>query len=697
MRKIARKVWDFLFPKNRFKLVVVWYLLFMALGILFRVFILINNWKLFEHNFKSLLKIFLVGWFYDALAVIYWLVPVVLWLVIIPNKWYGKWPIRVLNWLFWGINTFLLLFSYIAEYFYWQEYGRRFDFIAVDYLVYTHEVVGNIEESYPIFKILAGCFIITVLILWFFEKIGAFAREENVPTLKYKAFIFVLTVLYAVATFYGHDGYPLVETVSNDVYVRELSKSGIYSLFSEFRHNVIDYKRYFAFIEDDEAFKITRDFLKLKNSSYLLDCSRCSSLPQPITRVVKPTQANKPTFDNQTSKWNVILVMEESLSACFCGFLGDNRGLTPNLDRLSGESLTFTHLFATGTRTVRGMEAVMMSVPPTPGRSIVKRPDCHNMFTFGQLFKAAGYECKFIYAGHGYFDNMNYFFSHNGFGIVDQTDFKTSEITHKTIWGVCDEDLFRRVIKEADKTAAHHRPFFFFVMTVSNHRPYTYPEGRIDIKSPSKLGSVKYADWAIGYLIREAKKHSWFKNTVFIFVADHNARSAGKLELPIHRYRIPCLFYAPYLIKPTRVDKMCSQIDILPTLLDLMNWTYPSKFYGQSVFATDYKPRAFIGVYQRLGFVKEGVLTILDPNRVVKFFKIKSYDLYSSDYEKIGEWGMKNFSDTANFSRKLPDIPRLAISLYQTASFMYKHKLDRWDQVSKELCNKLISKFKTVH
>ena len=135
--------------------------------------------------------------------------------------------------------------------------------------------------------------------------------------------------------------------------------------------------------------------------------------------------------------------MVESLSAEYMGAFGDDRGWTPNLDDLAKRSLFFDNFYATGTRTVRGMEAVVLSVPPTPGRSIIKRPDCHDMFSSGFIFKEKGYENKFIYAGHGYFDNMNDFFSHNGFVMIDRTDMNSDEITFSNVWGVCDEDLFK--------------------------------------------------------------------------------------------------------------------------------------------------------------------------------------------------------------------------------------------------------------
>ncbi len=653
--------------KNRFELILRWSLLFLTLGLIFRIIIFSFDFNNFSHNFIDNVKVLLVGFFYDFLALIYWLLPLTIFLIAIPNKIYNFLLVRWINFLFWTFNVFLLLFSYVCEYLYWAEFGRRFDFIAVDYLVYTHEVWGNIEQSYPIYTIIGVLIVVSVFIVYYlFED---YIREEKkVFSFKRRFVIFLFVLFLNFIIFKFHDKYPLVDLVSKNQFNKQLAKSGIYSLFSEFRHNVMEYEMYFATIDSKQALEITRKFLKTKNS-YFISLNVSKNNKDVITRIVR-NKSNK-----ELNKVNVILIMEESLSACFCGFLGDNRNLTPNLDRLAKESIIFTDLYATGTRTVRGMEAVMMSVPPTPGRSIIKRPDCDNMFTFGQIFKRLGYSLKFIYAGHGYFDNMNYFFAHNGFKIVDRKDFYGEKITHETIWGVCDEDLFRKVIKEADNDFANNKNFFYFVMTTSNHRPYTYPENRIDIKPPSKLGSVKYADWAIGYLINEAKKHDWFKNTIFIIIADHNARSAGKLELPIHRYKIPCLFYAPYIFKHRVVSKLSSQIDVLPTLFGILGITYPSKFYGNNILSNDFKERAFIGVYQRLGLILKlkdreyKRLIILDPNKKIKEYKILRQDLYSSKYLLI-----------ADSIKIVCDCEKLAVALYQSASLLYKFKLDRWDK-----------------
>jgi phosphoglycerol transferase MdoB-like AlkP superfamily enzyme len=221
---------------------------------------------------------------------------------------------------------------------------------------------------------------------------------------------------------------------------------------------------------------------------------------------------------------------------------------------------------------------------------------------------------------------MDTFFEGNGYQVIDRSSFKSEEITFANIWGVCDEDMFTKAIKTFDANEEKRKPFFGHILTVSNHRPFTYPDGKIDIPGDSKSreGGVKYTDYAIGKFIEEAKKHSWFSNTVFVFVADHCASSAGKEDIPLDRYKIPAIIYAPGFINPEKVSKLVSQIDLMPTLLGKLHFSYGSHFYGQDVYKPDYKPRAFSATYQKLGYLKDNVLVVLSPNQKVKQHKVNS-------------------------------------------------------------------------
>jgi phosphoglycerol transferase MdoB-like AlkP superfamily enzyme len=182
--------------------------------------------------------------------------------------------------------------------------------------------------------------------------------------------------------------------------------------------------------------------------------------------------------------------------------------------------------------------------------------------------------------------------------------------------------MFTRAIREADQSHASDKPFMHLIMTTSNHRPFTYPEGRIDISSHSgRMGGVKYADYSVGKLIEDAKDKPWFKDTVFVFVSDHTAGAGGKAELDPRKYHIPMIFYAPSFIKPATYDKVASQIDMAPILLGMLNFSYYTKFFGEDVLHdADEIPHAFISNYQKVALVKQGELTVLAPKRKVEQF-----------------------------------------------------------------------------
>ena len=634
--------------KNRFLLVALMIALFLGINFVTRVVLMAYSFSDVDASLLQLVKIFGVGLFYDFVASTYYFIPLVVYLIVVPSKiFYKKWH-RYFVYLLLFTTTYFIIFNGVSEWFFWEEFGKRFNFIAVDYLVYTHEVIHNILESYPIPLLLSVIFVLDLLLWYFIFKKStllqkAFERED---TLKERLSVGAILLALPLLFFNLLDKQPLTH-ISENIYNNELAKDGLYSLFSAFRHNVLEY----------EVFYKTKPIKDVMHHLYELE-----GMDDKHLKVVKK--------EGEPKRYNVMLVMIESMSAEYMGIFGDDRNLTTYLDSLAKQSLFFDNFYATGTRTVRGMEAVTLSLPPTPGRSIVKRPECHGMYSSGFVFRQKGYENKFIYGGYGYFDNMNDFFSHNGFEIVDRESFKNGEETFGNVWGLCDEDLFRKTLKEADASYKKGKPFFNFIMTTSNHRPYTYPDGKIDIPSHTgREGGVKYTDYAIKEFIEAAKKKPWFKDTIFVILADHNGGSAGKNTLPTWRYKIPLLIYAPDIIKPRVVHKLASQVDLMPTLMSLLNFSYKSLFYGNDILASDFKERAFIGNYQKLGFLRDGKLTVLLPNKTSKEFRIKKQTLRSVEYEDIPT-DTKDEFDT--------------ITYYQSASYFYDNGINRWSRWNKE-------------
>ncbi len=577
----------------------------------------------------------------DAAAALILLAPVALLLALLPTRFFQRtWARGVAHA---GIIVYIAatLFVAVSEVCFWDEFGVRFNFIAVDYLIYTQEVLGNIRESYPMGLILGGLALVTAAIYLLWVRGGRVDRCLDATPARLGRWRDGTAWLLGAGAAGAFIAWAPTPDFPN-AYVGELAKNGPTAFVEAFRANQLDYDRFYPVQPIDAAFALVRGELGLPAG------------PRDLLRTVAGRQPQR--------RLNVIQITVESLSAEFLARYGEKRGLTPNLDALVSRSLVFDRLYATGNRTDRGMEALTLSVPPTPGRSLVKRPDNENLFTLGSVLTARGYATAFLYGGYGYFDNMNYFFGHNGYRIVDRSAVPKNEVTFANAWGACDEDLLRWTLREADRDHAAGTPFFHFVMTTSNHRPYTYPEGRIDLppKVSRRAGAVKYTDYAIGEFLRAASAHPWYRDTVFVIVADHCASSAGKTSLPVNRYHIPMLIFAPGgQIAPGVVDTLCSQIDYAPTLLGLLGGDYPSRFFGRDMLAPDdiaYPPRAYIGNYQNLGLFDGERLAVLSP-----MLKPTTWN-----YDPVSE----ELAPTA------PDAPLIARAEagYQTASWLFKNR-----------------------
>jgi phosphoglycerol transferase MdoB-like AlkP superfamily enzyme len=505
----------------------------------------------------------------------------------------------------------VFLFVAAAELIFWNEFSARFNFIAVDYLVYTREVVGNIYESYPVAKLLAAIATLTLIVFAVIGRPYWRAACGDAGAVGQRWRLALLTLALPAVTFFAvPDGWrERIATASG----RELAGNGYYEFMRAIRANDLDYRVFYKTVRPELAKAAVREEFREAGyrAPFIAD-------KHPLARQITARGPERPL--------NIVLVSIESLGADYVESLGGRPGLTPNLDRLGNEGLLFTQLYATGLRTVRGLEALTLSIPPTPGHGVLMRKNNKGFPTLGGVLKQKGYEPVYVYGGYSYFDNMNDFFSGNDYTVVDRMNIAKEHITHETIWGVADEDLFHQAIREIDRRATQGQKIFAHIMTTSNHRPFTYPEGRIDIPSGAgRAGAVKYTDWAIGKFIDEARSKSWFRQTLFVFVADHTSHGRGHADLDPANFRIPMVIYAPGHVAPAHVDYLASQIDVAPTILGLLDMSYVSRFFGQDIL-TEGKlhQRAFMSNYLTVGYMQDGVVIELSPKRRIHAFDAKS-------------------------------------------------------------------------
>jgi hypothetical protein len=285
-----------------------------------------------------------------------------------------------------------------------------------------------------------------------------------------------------------------------------------------------------------------------------------------------------------------VVVLEESLGAEFVGaFHPEKESLTPALDALIPQGTLLTRAYSTGNRTIRAIEATTASLPPLPGISVVRREKSHGLFTLPELLRARGYRTLWVYGGRALFDGMGRYMKANGVErVVEQSDFPKD--TFRTAWGVCDEAIFDRALAEMDSIHATGAPFYTIILTVTNHRPFLYPPGRIaaDPAEKRRVNAVRYADFALGRFVADARRHAFFDDTLFVLMGDHGPRVYGSAEIPMPSYEIPILFYGPKLVRPgVRVPTIASAMDVPPTVLGLLGVDYESKFFGRDVLRLD--------------------------------------------------------------------------------------------------------------
>lgn len=539
---------------------------YLVLGVVLRVVL----WAVFRDagfDAGDLAVALLVGLVNDVVALAYLALPLSLLLLVLPRRlWSGRAARPVLLGLLYACIVFLL-FVAIAEYLFWDEFESRFNLVAVDYLIYPTEVVGNIEESYPLRPMFAALLAGSALVL---VPLWRLARRTVGEAPGFRARLALLAANAALAA-------ALTVAISSDSLslasnraTNELGMNGAATFFRALRTAEIDYEDLYPTLPRERAFAIMREHLGKMGGTFASDD------PFSLVRTF-------PGRPDGLGKMNVVVISEESFGAQYVGTYGDARGLTPVFDALATQGLVLANAYATGTRTVRGLEAMSASFPPIPSEAIVKRPGSEDISTWGRVMRGHGYQTSFLYGGFGAFDDMNHYFGSNGFALSDRLDIENPKFTN--VWGVSDEDLMHHAVAYFDAAASRGAPFFSIVMTTSNHKPFTFPPGvpGVPESGGGREAGVRYADHAIGQFFAEAHTRPWFKDTLFVVIADHDSRVYGRAEVPVEHYRIPALLLAPGRLPAGVCDKTFSNMDLAPTVLGLLGLPYSAPFYGVDV------------------------------------------------------------------------------------------------------------------
>jgi phosphoglycerol transferase MdoB-like AlkP superfamily enzyme len=502
----------------------------------------------------------------DLVESLYLFAPFALYILLVPDRWFRSTANRVILYGATAATITGLIYLTAAEYFFFEEFDARFNIVAYDYLAYPTEVFTDIWEAYPVLKVLGVAMTLAALAIFFLRRSIKPGFEHAVRFReRLVAFAPYAVVLSLAVAFYPTNALSL----SSNRVENELLQNGQSSFFRAARTSDIDYEAYYASAKP-------ADNLRLLRTELVPDGAQFTQL------ALGKMSRRHPARPDGLGKLNVVVVSSESFGAEFSKLHGSDKDWTPNFDSYAKRGLWFANTYASGTRTVRGLEAITASFPPIPTVSILRRPGNQGIGSWGKVMNELGYQSSFLYGGYGYFDDMNTFFAGNGFQVLDRTDIE--KVRFENVWGVADEDLFDRAIQHFGEQYQAGKPFFSIIMTTSNHKPFTFRPGLEQLGIPAEGGGrqagVRYADYALGYFLREAVRQPWFDNTIFVVVADHGARVYGKAEIPLEAYEIPLLIYSPKHIAARQIDTLMTQIDIAPTVLGLLGLSYEAPFFG---------------------------------------------------------------------------------------------------------------------
>jgi len=598
-------------------------------------------------SFAGVGELFGIGFQRDVFMAMVVALPLLGWLLLVRDRAFGKtWHRWMLTAAVGGFVSWQI-FLLATEYFFFDEFRSRFNTVAVDYLIYPHEVFVNIGESYPVVPIVSACVVLGVAWTWGARRL--FRPMWNDPAPAGKRFLHLVGALALVIVLgmtFSFKG----TTFSADRTLNEIANNGEVSFLAAAWTRNLDYSAFYKTLPKDEAYARARRLLAEPGAEFV-------EANESIRRRI--------AGDPARPRLNVVIFLEESLGSEFWGSLGRTNGtLTPAMDKLAAdEGWLFTNIYASGNRTVRGFEGVLSSFPPLPGDSIVKRDRSENVETIARVLKRDGYNTMFLYGGRGVFDGMRSFAVNNGFDrFIEQKDIENP--SHVTAWGVADEDLFKRAIEEFRELDKQGKPFCATLLSVSNHRPYTYPAGRIpgDPKKQKRSQVVRYSDWCLGEFFKAAKKESFWSNTVFVVVADHGARVYGSQSIPIKSYEIPLVILGPAVVKePKRLDQLGCSLDVPVTLLGLLGRPYESLFFGRDLINGD-------PAHERVLINHNRSIGIWAKERMIVLGLQKSVEYYQGDPKKV------EVHPLLNPSQQEFELEQDCAALFQVADDLYMNR-----------------------
>ncbi len=554
-----------------------------------------------EVPIDTLAKSFLVGLRFDLAVTSFLLMPVLAWMLMPGIGWQmSQRSARLFPLVFTILWTPIILLSLSEWEFYWA-FHQRFNNLAIRYITDDPDTVFSmIWNGFPVVRYLFGVLILCVLVyisLWQLMKPFASGQISWFSGFNWKVYLRRLSaylIVIVLVIFGARGGFQPGAPIrwgdaffSDNTFANQMALNGIFALVKAAQcHKRAQKIRVWKKDMDKElALKITRQMVVQFDDRLLLPDKyplfrRPGSVPRQVEFHPRPK--------------NLVVILMESMSGEFVHAMGAPWKATPVLDDLISKGILFDRFFSQGTHTHQALYSTMCSFPNLPGHEYLMQSELglQGIPSLPMLLRLQGYHTLYIYNGVFNWDNQKGFFKNQGMEIFIGRDDFESPIFKDPTWGVCDEDVMRRAVKEIDKIC-HEKGFFALVQTLSNHEPYKLPPPAPfkELKGPEDIGprlqGVRYADYALGVFFKLASTRSWFKDTLFIILGDHGFDyRAPESILGERTFHIPFVIYYPGDMRwaGKRFHAVGSQVDLLPTVLGLMGLKAPNQAWGRDLF-----------------------------------------------------------------------------------------------------------------
>ncbi|MDA0986668.1 MAG: sulfatase-like hydrolase/transferase [Bacteroidetes bacterium] len=422
------------------------------------------------------------------------------------------------------------------------------------------------------------------------EKQQVFLNHET----NYLFFFFVLTSVFTILGARGRLDVksPIrIGTAYTTKYplANQLGLSPIYTFARSYLDDLQEINKEYSLMNNDEALENVKNFLNVKSE------------------LNYPPIARKINFNTDEKKYNVVLILLESMSTDKMGiYTNEKKSLTPFLDKISKNGILFSNIYSAGIHTYNGLFSTLTSMPSLMKRHTLKDSEIKEYSGLPKILGENGYKNNFLMTCDDQFDNMGGFLRANNFDqVFSDDDYPAEEILSNL--GVPDHYLFNFGISEINKIANNEKTFFTTFLTASDHSPYVIPKNIsfIPTSKQEKEKAVEYVDWSLEQFFKSAEKQSWFKNTIFIITGDHGAKwGKNNYDIPLSYHHIPLIIYSPNNISPSKNNNFGSQMDIFPTIMGLLKINYVNNTLGTDLI-NDKKPFAYFSADDKIGCIDE--------------------------------------------------------------------------------------------